>query len=108
MRASCDHDISERERQFREDVSVMLLNSQSMRFVWWILQQCGIYGVSFSGDEMTAFREGQRSIGLTIIQKLSESDEEAYPKLMLAMSRFEKKLKEMQDAQEASKSDDDD
>lgn len=99
-----ENELGEQERQLREDISATLLNSQSMRFMWWILQQCGIYGISFSGDEMTAFREGQRSIGLTILQKITEVDETAYPNLMLEMSKFEKAL---QEAEEAKKSDED-
>lgn len=98
-----DQEPGERERQLREDISSMLRNPQSLRCIWWILQQCGIYGVSFTGDEMTAFREGQRSIGLTIIQKIAEVDETAYPTLMLEMSKFEQKIKE---AEEAGKNDD--
>lgn len=82
---------AERERIAHElhvsDVEFMLRNSQSRRFLWWILQGCGIYGISYDGKDASAFAEGQRNVGLKIIADISAVSPTAYPELLLEQAR---------------------
>lgn len=48
-----------------------------------ILARCGVYGVSFTGDNNdTNFREGRRSIGLEIIGQLTNETVDPYVNLL--------------------------
>ena len=49
-------------------------------FVWRILEWCGIYDISFSGEhtELTNFKEGMRNIGLMLRVECFEADPTAY------------------------------
>lgn len=71
----------------RSDVEFMLRNSQSRRFLWWVLQGCGIYGISYDGKDASAFAEGQRNVGLKIIADISKASPMAYPELLLEQAR---------------------
>lgn len=95
-----DTKITEREQIFQEDLQEMLLNTQSRRFVWWVLQQCGIYD-NKSDPEST----GRRGVGLTIIHAMSQQDQNAYPNLMIEMGRFESELQEIEKSRKADDED---
>lgn len=71
------------EELHRGDVEFVLRNTQSRRFLWWILQGCGIYGISYDGKDASAFAEGQRNVGLKIIADISNVSPTAYPELLL-------------------------
>lgn len=47
-----------------------ILNSEAGRLVVWsILSRCHIYHTTYTGNADTNFREGERSIGLKILQQ---------------------------------------
>ncbi len=56
-----------------------LLSSPIMRhFVWRVLERCGIYKTSFTGDAAhTFFNEGQRQMGLWLLTEIEDSDKNA-------------------------------
>ena len=56
---------------------------QGQAFIWHILDFCGIYTDSFTGDNQTFYLEGKRSIGLSILQLLEDADPSIYPRLVL-------------------------
>ncbi len=60
---------------------------QGKEVIWWILSQCGIY--DFPAQENTEYFEGRRSVGLDVIQLMSEADPEMYPRLLLEYARKE-------------------
>lgn len=64
----------------------VLAHPQARQFVWWILEQCGIFRVSFSGNSSTFFAEGERNIGLKIVSQLDSVSPTAFPKLMFDMA----------------------
>jgi hypothetical protein len=64
----------------------VLSDARARRFVWWILEQCGVFRVSFSGNSSTFFAEGERNIGLKIISQLDGVSPTAFPKLMFDMA----------------------
>ncbi|MBL4786532.1 MAG: hypothetical protein JKY49_14030 [Cohaesibacteraceae bacterium] len=68
-----------------EALQVVLRNKHCRIVLWWILEQCGIYRNTFSGNSATYFMEGERNIGLKILNQIAAVDARAYPKLMLEM-----------------------
>ena len=63
-----------RQRQI-EKLGQMLNDKDNRAFVWRILERCGVYHTSFTGnDAATNFNEGKRQIGLMILEELSEVD----------------------------------
>lgn len=62
----------QRRRRFaaeREDSDLVWLMNQreGRRFVWRLLKACHLYESSFTGDNATFFREGERNVGLQIL-----------------------------------------
>lgn len=57
------------------EASRLLQTPEGRHLVWRILEQCGVYRSSFTGDpNQTAFLEGQRSIGLWIMSEIVLTD----------------------------------
>lgn len=53
------------------DFREVLKAYEGREMVWRIMEQCGIFRTSFTGDAQgTAFREGQRSIGLWVLTEI--------------------------------------
>jgi hypothetical protein len=72
---------SESDRRDRQDAELRgVLNSYPGRSVIWrVLEQCGIYELSFSGDShRTAFREGNRNVGLFLLTEVMRVAPDAY------------------------------
>ena len=61
-----------------------VLNMQSGRaFLWNILCECGLFKTSYAGDSNEIyFLEGQRNIGLSIMNDINEVDPDSYLKMM--------------------------
>jgi len=71
----------------------VLQHAQARQFVWWVLEQCGLFRVSFSGNSSTFFAEGERNIGLKIVSQLDGVSPTAFPKMMLDMASEEEARK---------------
>lgn len=79
---------SERERELLlGSVRETLQTMQGRRFTWWILSQCGIYSQNVSANSTMYILEGQRSIGLKVIELLGEVDPKLYPEMLLEQAR---------------------
>lgn len=70
---------------FLENVRNFAKTRQGQEILWHILGFCGIYDNTFTGDNMTHYLAGRRSVGLEILQLLEEADPKLYPQLLLAM-----------------------
>lgn len=71
-----------REREI-DDIRFLLSTEQGRRFYWRYLSVCGIYQQSADNSgSWTYFKEGQRSIGLILMNDLMEADTEAYVKMI--------------------------
>jgi hypothetical protein len=67
-----------REREI-EKLGQMLKDKDNRAFVWRILERCGVYQTSFTGNDATTnFNEGKRQIGLMILEELAEVDPSAF------------------------------
>jgi hypothetical protein len=58
--------------QFEAACAYVMQNPKGRHFVWSLLERCGLYQMSFTGNSETFFREGRRSIGLEMIADLEE------------------------------------
>lgn len=76
-----------REKDIRErdlnDLRELLELRPGRRFLWKMLSAAGVFQQSYTGDDnATNFNEGRRSIGLRLLDELTEADPGAYGKLV--------------------------
>lgn len=72
---------SKRE-QIMNDLKTVLSSPSGKRYIWSLLEECGVYKSSMTGDAHTYFNEGQRNIGLKIIAGITECDPQSLIKMM--------------------------
>ena len=77
-----------REKETEELKS--LLSSPIMRhFMWRVLERCGVYTTSFTGESAgTFFNEGQRQIGLWLLTEIEDSDKNALSTMQLEQRNY--------------------
>ena len=61
-----------------EDLRLLISKQWGRRLVWRILEQTGMYRTSFTGNSTTFFNEGQRNIGLWLVDEVLLADAEMY------------------------------
>lgn len=68
----------------RANIRFVLSDKRGRAFVRGMLSRCGVFRCSFdrSSGEATAFREGERNIGLALLAKVTEHAPEHLPGLM--------------------------
>jgi len=76
--------VKQREDIDVEDLKYIMDTPQGRRFVWRYLGLCGVYRLSFSGEASheTAFKEGARLIGTTLLNDINTASPEAYFKMI--------------------------
>lgn len=67
-----------RRQQEIDDVYFLLNCPQGRRFLWRYLGICGVYRLSYTANSDTNFREGERNIGLKLMNDIMETKPEAY------------------------------
>ena len=77
-----------RNEKDANDLRWVLSMPQGRRFLWKLLETCGVYRSSFTGSSETFFLEGQRNVGLQLLAQITAADSEQY----LTMIRESKKL----------------
>lgn len=60
----------------------LLGNEGSRAWLFSVLERCGVFTTSFTGNSETFFREGQRNIGLFIIAELMRTNPTAYARML--------------------------
>lgn len=53
-----------------KDFGAVFDTKAGKKVLWWILEQTHPYQVSFTGNSMTYFREGERQVGLKVLNML--------------------------------------
>lgn len=62
-----------------EDLRQVLEMAGGRNFIWRLLQQCGVYHTSFTGEALeTSFNEGKRQMGLWTLDELFEASPHTY------------------------------
>ena len=68
-------------RHDSEDLLWILSDRRGRRFLWRLLDRCGVFRTSFTGNSTTFFNEGMRNVGLIILSGIMAAD----PAATLAM-----------------------
>lgn len=90
--------MTDEEIEIERATRFVIDNPRAREFVWWVLEQCSLYSAHPVVNGETGIREGRRLIGTTIINRLSQVDPTAYPKMMLqALERAEIRKKREND-----------
>jgi hypothetical protein len=69
------------------DLKFLLSTDQGRRFIWKLISKCGVFRQSFTGNSQTFFMEGERNIGLFVLDSVMEADPEAYVKMYTQSKR---------------------
>lgn len=65
------------------DLQKVLRLPEGRRFIYKVLCECGVFKTSFSQNSMTtAFNEGKRDIGLSVIAQLDTADPGIYSQML--------------------------
>lgn len=83
-----------RDREL-EDVRWMLSSREGRRFFWRLISHCHVFETSFTGNNTTFFKEGERNIGIFLLTELNAAAPEAYA-LMQSEYAASVKLEQMQ------------
>ena len=70
-----DEERTRRRDQEREDIAWLMGSARGRRVVWRILEICGVYRSSMTGNSETYFREGMRNVGLILLRDVHETDD---------------------------------
>jgi len=70
-----------KEESEASDLKFLLSTDQGRRFIWKLISKCGVFRQSFTGNSQTFFMEGERNIGLYILDAVMEADPDAYVKM---------------------------
>lgn len=65
-----------------QDLKFLLASDQGRRFIWNMLEKCGVFKSSFTGSSETFFLEGQRNIGLKLMSDIMRVDPDSYLKMI--------------------------
>lgn len=79
-----------------------VLSSRMGRLVVWdILEQCGVYRSTFTGNAHGTFLEGQRQIGLWMLaERIGAHGPRTFPEMQMEAAEFEERLALLQSTQE--------
>lgn len=68
----------------KADLTTIMATPSGRRFMWNLVEACGVLDASFAGDErMTAYNEGRRSVGIELVQRLQAVTPDAYLKMVV-------------------------
>jgi hypothetical protein len=67
-----------RLEQEEKDLAVLLEQPEGRRYLWKMLDFCGVYRTSFTGSSETFYLEGKRNVGLMILSEIMKASPEAY------------------------------
>lgn len=79
--AQAQRDAIKRQRD-EDDLKWVLSDKRGRRLMASVLAVTGLYRGSFTGNSETFFREGQRSVGLQVLERINAADPEAYLKML--------------------------
>jgi len=73
-----------REKESREVVATLLSTPAGRNWMWQLLEAAHCFELSFSPDSqsVTAFREGERNIGLSLIAQITRTAPESFIQMM--------------------------
>ena len=76
-------EFTRRKDRETDDLKVVLKKPEGRRFVYKMLNECGVFKASFTLNSMqTAFNEGKRDIGLALLADLDKAEPQAYSQML--------------------------
>lgn len=66
------------QRRDADDFKWLMSDPRGRRIVWGLLVLTGVYRSSFTGNSETFFREGERNVGLKLVDKIHTNCPEKY------------------------------
>jgi hypothetical protein len=97
LKKQADEQKRARQREI-DDVKEVLKTPAGRRFYWRWMGICGIFRISFNpNSNQTAFNEGQRNVGLSLLNDLNEADSAIFAKMQLEYISTVKNKKEEHD-----------
>lgn len=88
-------------RQLNEDITSVLATPEGRRVMVWTLALTGVYTPSFAATaERTAYNEGQRAVGLAVINQLQAVDPMAYANLLRDSVTYEQSKRVQEEKQD--------
>ena len=82
-----------REMEVKAAWDAVLGDRQGRLVVWDILEQCGVYRSTFTGNAHGTFLEGQRQIGLWMLaERIAAHSPRTFPQMQLEAAEFEERL----------------
>lgn len=67
-----------RDHVYAQGLAHTLSTMEGRAWVYKVLDACGVFRTSFTGNSETFMREGQRNVGLLIMADIMRDQEEAY------------------------------
>lgn len=68
---------------FDANVREVMKTKAGKDVIWRILEECGVYHNTFTGNSQTYFLEGKREVGLFILSILDDADPTLYARTLL-------------------------
>ena len=79
------------KEQETEEFKEILSTYGGRAYIWRLLEMCGVYKTSFTGNSTTFLNEGKRQIGLRVIEDIFEAAPDRYTQIrMEAVERLER------------------
>ncbi len=95
-KARVDEATRKDERE-RNELAAVLQLEPGQAFVMRLLGRCGLYHASPSDSHaQTAFTDGQRAIGLWVLEQICSIDPELYPALLMNHVKRQRRLASVQ------------
>lgn len=94
-----------RDNRQRAALKMVMSSVEGREFIWMLLDRCGIFRSSFTGNSETFFREGERNIGLYLTAQLNRECVTEYASMQReALQREENERKELEPPEEGGES----
>lgn len=88
------------EQELDLSTQFVLAEPRAREFIWWVLEQCGLYHAPAVVNGETGIHIGRRVIGVTIINQLTSVEPDAYAKMMVeAHNRADRRERDEKNAQ---------
>lgn len=71
------------ERAAKNELNAVLTSREGRAVLWRILEQCGVWRSSYSLDDSIYFMEGQRNIGLWLLNEIQQLSKERFIEMVL-------------------------
>lgn len=84
----------EQIEQAKADLEAVMGSPAGRRFMWGLLGECGLYRSSYHPSALIHFNEGQRSIGLALLARLTADCPDQYLTMQSEAIADQRKLAE--------------